>query len=357
MYRYILEPYKGPSSRYKCPECNKPLEFARYIDTETGEQLPDHVGRCNREGACGYHYTPKQHFEKVGGEFIPTGKKKEAEIITIIPIDFISKDFLDRSMKDVFDTNFGTWLKSLFGAEVAISALENYKVGRSTVDNGKASIFWRIDKEQRVRTGKIVCYDPNTGKRKKSEADPKPFYVHTMKKRVKDENGELKEVPVLPAGNYQQCFFGEHLLSQHPQKNVGIVESEKTAIIASIFMPQMVWIATGGASGCKWKEYSVFKALQDKTVVMFPDFGYFNRKAKKTCYEEWLERSAAIEERMNCKIKVSRVLEDKLTEDQRLNDFDLVDMLVKQKDGKGWALTDDGDGLPGYPVMWDLKTA
>ena len=61
--RYILQPYVGPVSRIKCPSCGKPREFSRYIDRQTGQQLPDHIGRCNRELHCGYHYTPKQYFE------------------------------------------------------------------------------------------------------------------------------------------------------------------------------------------------------------------------------------------------------------------------------------------------------
>jgi hypothetical protein len=58
-YRFILEPYKSPASRYNCPQCDEPKTFARYIDTYAGDkQLGDHVGKCNRENSCGYHYTP-----------------------------------------------------------------------------------------------------------------------------------------------------------------------------------------------------------------------------------------------------------------------------------------------------------
>jgi len=64
-YKYILEPYKGMNSRYRCPECNKGKTFSRYIDTETGEHIADHVGRCNRVDNCGNHYTPKQYFQEM----------------------------------------------------------------------------------------------------------------------------------------------------------------------------------------------------------------------------------------------------------------------------------------------------
>jgi hypothetical protein len=32
------------------------------MDTETGRQIADTVGRCDRESSCGYHYTPKEYF-------------------------------------------------------------------------------------------------------------------------------------------------------------------------------------------------------------------------------------------------------------------------------------------------------
>ncbi|MBW7913687.1 MAG: hypothetical protein H3C54_08345 [Taibaiella sp.] len=62
-YKYQLEKYSGRSSRYTCPACGKAHRFTRYIDTETGEHLAPHVGRCDREVECGYHYKPKEFFQ------------------------------------------------------------------------------------------------------------------------------------------------------------------------------------------------------------------------------------------------------------------------------------------------------
>ncbi|MCA1622730.1 MAG: PG0870-related protein [Acidobacteria bacterium] len=57
-----LETYKGTQSRHTCPKCGKRREFTRFIDTETGEYLPDFVGICNRSSNCGYRYTAKEFF-------------------------------------------------------------------------------------------------------------------------------------------------------------------------------------------------------------------------------------------------------------------------------------------------------
>ncbi len=53
-HRYTLE--KG-SKKYHCPDCNKKT-FVRYIDTETGDYLPEQYGRCDRESKCSYHLNP-----------------------------------------------------------------------------------------------------------------------------------------------------------------------------------------------------------------------------------------------------------------------------------------------------------
>ena len=62
-YRFILERYRGISTRYTCPQCGRKHTFTRYIDTDNNNQyISDNVGKCNRLDKCGYHYTPKQYF-------------------------------------------------------------------------------------------------------------------------------------------------------------------------------------------------------------------------------------------------------------------------------------------------------
>ena len=39
-HKYILEPYKGMNTRYRCPSCQqRDKTFSLYIDTQTGEHI------------------------------------------------------------------------------------------------------------------------------------------------------------------------------------------------------------------------------------------------------------------------------------------------------------------------------
>lgn len=78
-HRYILEPYKGMNTRYRCPDCNKGKTFSRYIDRETGEHIANHVGRCERLDNCSYHLTPKQYFQDNNISFDTFPKKPHAK--------------------------------------------------------------------------------------------------------------------------------------------------------------------------------------------------------------------------------------------------------------------------------------
>lgn len=326
-YRFSLE--RG-STKFECPHC-KHWSFVKYRDNDTEKYISDDCGRCDRENHCGHHYTPAQYFKEHGIEISPV-EKKEEHPAEVKPISYMPVDLVRKSMNGYDRSNFGEYIIKLFGEAAGKALLRKYLVGRSKADNGKGNIFWRIDASGNVRTGKIMVYHTGTGKRNK---DIHPVWAHNSMNDF----------------NYELCFFGEHLITEYPEKTIAVCESEKTAIIASFFFPQFVWLGTGGASGCKWREFNVFKVFKNRNVILFPDFGWYNRKKEITCYQEWKNRATAIMDRMTCSIQVSTVLEKNIPQEERLNDYDLVDMLVKSDEKTGVALTDDG-----YPVLWDHAT-
>jgi len=155
MYRYILEPYTGSDSRHECPECHhRRRSFKRYIDTVTSEPLADHVGKCDRVDSCGYHFTPRDYFAKNTVGFRPQQIPVEKKF------DTLPRKLIDDTTQVYQRNNFVQFLIKLFGAHTAISLADRYKIGTSRHWLG-ATIFWQIDVDDRVRTGKIMFIQCN----------------------------------------------------------------------------------------------------------------------------------------------------------------------------------------------------
>jgi hypothetical protein len=313
-HKYILEPYKGMNTRYRCPSCQqRDKTFSRYIDTETGEHIHPTVGRCNRENNCGYHYTPKQYFQDNNISFdTPQRKAYKPRPVTPQPkpVSFIPVEVFKASLNlTAFETNhFVKFLINLFGVEVASQLVSRYFIATSKHWNG-ATVFWQIDTQGKVRTGKIMLYSPTTGKRVKE-----PFnHIYWVHKALKQPEFELR-----------QCLFGEHLLIDKT-KPVAIVESEKTAVIASVYLPQFIWLAAGSKDGLNAEKCSVLKG---RTVTLFPDLNGF---------EKWSNKAKELSHLAI--FTVSDLLERKATEAEREQGFDLADYLIKY-DYKAFAPTE-----------------
>lgn len=352
-YRYGLD---KTSKKFKCTQCGQ-KRFVRCIDFETSNYLPDHVGRCDREHGCGYEYTWNQWLKEQGSQdvkpFIDVKPVEPPKPVNYLPIEYIAQTIKGRYYSR---NNLLLYLVSLFGDTVAHEVAAKYLIGTSNYWKG-ANIYWQIDESEHVRQCKIMLYNPTTGKRVKEGATVERLDRHTRQyvTEVTERPCSIIYGKFLDSStkdlNLEQCFYGQHLLIEYPEREVCIVESEKTALIASVYLPQFNWLSTGGASGCKWREYAVYKALKGKSVTFFPDYGVFNKKANKTCYQEWCERVERIKDVIPGKIRVSDVLERRLA-DQERNDQDLADLLVIKDETTSLALTEAG-----YPVMWDYKTA
>ncbi|WP_396181506.1 DUF6965 family protein [Flavobacterium sp.] len=308
-HRYILEPYKaGINSRYTCPNCQQIKKFSLYIDTVTGKHVHPTVGRCDRESNCGNHYTPKQYFQENNipfdtlqfNQYTPRPIATKAK-----PISFIPDEDFKASLTDHEKNHFVKFLISLFGFKIASDLIRDYFIGTSKHWDG-ATVFWQIDIKGKVRTGKIIQYeiidsvDSIIGedcKRNKTNFPP-VYWVHSA----------------LKIADFKQCFFGEHLLIDKT-KPVAIVESEKTAVIASIYRPQFIWLAAGSKEGLSAEKCSVLKG---RTVVLFPDIDGF---------EKW--SSKANELSHIAKFNVFDLLELKATEAERMQQLDIADYLIK----------------------------
>jgi hypothetical protein len=307
---YKLEPYKGMKTRYSCPSCQQHKVFSLYINTETGEHLNETVGRCNRESNCSYHYTPKQYFEENNISFDKPQQHRQQRVIQPPqpkPISFVSVEVFTASLQSHESNNFIKYLIDLFGVEVTKALIEKYFIGTSNHWNG-ATVFWQIDKDYQVRTGKIMLYSPITGKRVKEPFNHHINWVHTALK--------------LPDFELKQCLFGEHLLDNNT-KPLAIVESEKTAIIASVYLPHFNWLATGGLDNFTAEKC---KVLQGRTVFLYPDLSK-PKPNKLSTFEKWSNKAKEFSTIAN--FVVSDLLERTASDEERKQGLDLADYLIR----------------------------
>lgn len=300
-YRFLLEPYKGISSRHTCPSCEHKRCFTKYIDTEKNIEFPDYVGRCNREHKCGYNYPPKEYFAQ---NPIDVSCYKTSNISNMIkkpkPTSFINPEILEASLRNYEQNNLYLFLCTKIGCSSSLELMHKYKIGTSTYWQG-ATIFWQVDINNKIRTGKVMLYESKTGRRTK-----RPFSHITWMHSIMDYKNY----------NLQQCFFGEHLLSEDKDQVIAIVESEKSALIASHYMNDFIWLATGGKNGC-FKEKN-FKILAGRRVVLFPDLG---------AIQSWKEKA----DKMRCygiSVNVFDYLEKKADTSQREEGYDIADFLL-----------------------------
>ena len=167
---YQLEKYKNRSSRHTCPKCGRPRCFTYYVD-ENGNPLDKSVGRCDHESGCGYHYPPKDYFKDHPDKDMPETRPFPSKAIrkgnhSNTPIDTIPMEYVTRSRSD--NSHLAQFLFSLQKDNEAVlkRVLDDYRMGATR--NG-ATIFWQIDRDTRVRGGKIIPYNKEGGHRIKDK--------------------------------------------------------------------------------------------------------------------------------------------------------------------------------------------
>lgn len=353
VYKYTLD--KG-SKKFLCPNCNKKT-FVLYIDTESGNYLTTDFGKCDREQNCNYHKAPPKGKKAYLIEFlrlnvisarafkltdlngiisiIPKSQILEQsktdcwisewflktstinylsteskyfntdeisfinEVKTILPPQTFTPSFHNLELLDkmYFENpqidNLTEFLKSKFSKDEVFNAMQNYFITGTNHFWNNATVFWQINNKEQVQGAKLMLYDRFTGKRIKEPYN----HINWLHRATKEPDFILC-----------QCLFGLHRINENYQKTIAICESEKTAIIMSIFIPDYIWIATGSKQNLK---FDLLKPIKKRNIVLFPDKGeYFN----------WLNKATELNA-IGFKIAVSELIEQTDFE----NGFDLAD--------------------------------
>ena len=356
-FRYILD---KSSKKHVCPSCNK-KSWVFYLDTITSEFLPPDYGRCDRSTNCNYHKAPPKGKRTFKIEFLTLNSITDKAckltdlngIISIVPKSQILEqnknncwitewylktstiNYLGNESKyfnpdeigfvneirttvappevapsfhsvEIFDKmyhrnlqtdNLTDFLKSKFSKDEVLKATQNYFISSTNHFWNNATVFWQIDNMDKIRSAKIMLYDKDKGKRIKEPYN----HINWLHKATKE-----------PDFNLCQCLFGLHLVNKNYQKTIAICESEKTAIVMSIFLPDFIWLATGSKGNFK---SDLLEPLKKRNVIAYPDKGEYN---------DWLNKANDLNV-AGFKIAVSNLIE--LTNFE--NGFDLADHYFK----------------------------
>jgi len=338
-HRYSLE--KG-SKKHHCPDCNKKT-FVLYIDTETGDYLPEQYGRCDRESKCSYHLNPyldgyaKAVWEQERGnrsEFPNNWKPKRKKAIpqpTPEPVFFDFDTFKqtlqpERYEKNTFIQNLFYRVQFPFEVDEVTKVIQLYRLG--TVANGYragANTFPFIDIKGNVRAVQVKQFD------EQNHTTGTDFLHSIIEKHHTRNNKPLPEW--LEAYTKQDkrisCLFGEHLLSKYHSNPVALVEAPKTAVYGTLYfgLPEtpesLIWLAVYNKSSFSFDK---LKVLQGRFVYVFPDLS----KDGNT-FKEWETKAKEYENRLpGTRFIFSDLLEQLAPERDKSEGNDLADYLIKQ---------------------------
>ena len=202
------------------------------------------------------------------------------------PTLFLPANFVFDCM-DLKQDTLANWMRSIPWNDECKGRAEKvfaeYYLGHDWADlrmRSDMSVFWQIDQNGHVRTGKMMKYKPD-GHRDK-EAKYGKDWVHTKLIRHYDEKTRkwttdppypFPEIYDPSKQEMRQCLYGMHLLNKYKGATVNIVESEKTAIIMAIAYgnsAEQVWMATGGKENISREKLAPI-IEQGRAIRFYPD--------------------------------------------------------------------------------------
>lgn len=188
--------------------------------------------------------------------------------------EYVAEEQVAAAARHYRETSLYLWLCKEFEPGEVDEVFSAYRVGASkfiSEQGGRAVSFPYIDVAGRCVDCKIFHINPNTGSRK--TAPPVKRW----------DGGELRSTWALAELKRKEhraewCNFGDHLLKGREGAPLGVVESEKTALILSLAYPDILWIAVGSKNNLTPKRFEPYRG---RKVTVYPDRDGYNDKPRK----------------------------------------------------------------------------
>jgi hypothetical protein len=336
-HRYIFEKC---SKKHHCPNCGK-RRFVRYIDARTGEYLPGHYGRCDREVNCpqqdnnnpykdGYAKVIRGQEQSNKPNWKPQQPKQTKKPANKPKRVFIPIEVFNRTRsgyeQNTFIQNLLQRVPFPFEVQDIEKVVSLYHLG--TVQNGYrkgANTFPFIDVQGSIRAVQVKQFN------RKNHTTDTDFLHSIIEKHHTQNNKPLPEWLVTYNKNETKvsCLFGEHLLSKYPYNPVALVEAPKTAIYSTLYFgfpkqpTDLLWLAVYNLSSLN---LSRCQALKGRNVYLFPDL---SKEGK--AFELWSTKAGELQKRLNgTYFQVSDLLEQLAPQQDKEQGKDIADYLIKQ---------------------------
>ena len=252
---------------YSCYSCGAHGDAIGFLMAKQGLSYPDALRWLAKKYSIVIPEDEKESWSDRLNAIIEKAKQAEARRLSERQqpkILYLPLETPAEMMKNTNDSDLVRWLYSLPWDDDQRGRLpkmiKNYAVG---VSRDGLSVFWQIDEQARVHTGKMMRY--KTDGHRDKESDYNFDWVHSKLFRQHVYNEEEYD--------YETCLFGQHLLPFCPNAQIHLVESEKTALIMATYygnMTKNLWLATGGLQFFDRRHIQVL-IDQGRDIVVYPD--------------------------------------------------------------------------------------
>ena len=257
-YRYKLKNMRPPM---RCPQCGR-KSFSPYVDTQTGEIVAEDVGMCSHKVSCAYHKSPTKDDLNANKPL----SKIVKEIDTRKPF-FLDSAVYEQLQKNDRIDNFSTGLRTYFSNADEVLSKYGVVCGSAGRKYQNYTGFPYIQQDGTLKSVKMMMYNSDLHRSKDDEGNGIVSWLHYFHGYDKTKD------------RFDACWFGEQLIDKNDYDYIGIVESEKTCIIATCCLPSVLWLACGSIGN---KKQIIGKGLKQKKVVFFPDANGFEN------WNEWV---------------------------------------------------------------------
>jgi len=322
MYKYTLTNKR----RSKCPFCGKRGKYSAFMNTETKQLAPVEYGMCS---SCRKAKRPPDNF--IQGE----SAKADDNEIGFFEADTVHINMINQFYRLAFQVsnNFIEGLEKKFGYERVKQVVNQYKLGSfEEFDSGvnSAVVFPYLFKDTHCCTGKLMWFDEDFHRIKEGRKKYPKFLhnlIYTNDNGIRYDLNDYDDDDNIIPFKLKLCLFGHHQIINEKKKVICLVESEKTAVIMSIVLPEYIWVASGGKTLIQDYKFLFFAG---RKCLAFPDLSLDDN-----VYQYWIKKLSYYNKKYDYDIDIIDYYSEFLQNDiglinySKLKGFDIADFVLE----------------------------